>query len=214
MLNYAPLFDFTVGSVKRVLLDSLGAIQYEVKAGKIGKLSDVKKIYVRESLSVPVERCIYPLSAYSRRGEGFEKKFMEETLDKSGEVEAFGKIQQRKHPLNIYYRDKDGIKRDYFFDFIIKTKDKMYIVETKAEDEMQKAEGNGKNLIVLKARAAVSWCKTASQVSLPNQPQEWEYFMLSEKTFKENRQLSFDSLAGLGRLDLERLLLSEAGKLF
>ncbi len=214
VLNYAPLFDFVVGSVKRVLLDGLGAIQYEVKAGKIGKLSDVKKIYVRESLSVPVERCIYPLSAYSRRGEGFEKKFMEETLDKSGEVEAFGKIQQRKHPLNISYRDKDGIKRDYFPDFIIKTKDKMYIVETKAEDEIQKAEGNEKNLIVLKAHAAVSWCKTASQVSLSNQPQEWEYFMLSEKTFNENRQLGFDSLAGLGRLDLERLLLSEAGKLF
>ena len=213
VLNYAPLFDFVVGSVKRVLLDGLGVIQYEVKVGKIGKLSDVKKIYVRESLSVPVERCIYPLSAYSRRGEGFEKKFMEETLDKSAEVEAFGKIQQRKHPLNISYRDKDGIKRDYFPDFIIKTKDKMYIVETKAEGEMQKAEGNEKNLIVLKARAAVSWCKTASQVLLPNQPQEWEYFMLSEKTFKENRQLGFDSLAGLGRLDLERLLLSAAGKL-
>ena len=90
----------------------------------------------------------------------------------------------------------------------------MYIVETKAEDEIQKAEGNEKNLIVLKAHAAVSWCKTASQVSLSNQPQEWEYFMLSEKTFNENRQLGFDSLAGLGRLDLERLLLSEAGKLF
>ena len=214
VLNYAPLFDFVVGSVKRVLLDGFGAIQYEVKAGKIGKLSDVKKIYVRESLSVPVERCIYPLSAYSRRGEGFEKKFMEETLDKSGEVEAFGKIQQRKHLLNISYRDKDGIKRDYFPDFIIKTKDKMYIVETKAEDEIQKAEGNEKNLIVLKARAAVSWCKTASQVALPDQPQDWEYFMLSEKTFKENRQLGFDSLTGLGRLDLERLLSSEAGKLF
>jgi len=214
VLNYAPLFDFVVGSVKRILLDGLGTIQYEVKAGKVGRLSDVKKIYVRESLSVPVERCIYPLSAYSRRGEGFEKKFMEETLDKSAEVEAFGKIQQRKHLLNISYRDKDGIKRDYFPDFIIKTKDKMYIVETKAEDEMQKAEGNEKNLIVLKARAAMSWCKTASQVALPDQPQDWEYFMLSEKTFNENRQLGFDSLAGLGRLDLERLLLSDAGKLF
>ncbi|KKT93201.1 MAG: hypothetical protein UW94_C0008G0001, partial [Parcubacteria group bacterium GW2011_GWA2_45_14] len=107
-----------------------------------------------------------------------------------------------------------GIKRDYFPDFIIKTKDKMYIVETKAEDEMQKAEGNEKNLIVLKARAAVSWCKTASQVLLSNQPQKWEYFMLSEKTFNENRQSGFDSLAGLGRLDLERLLFSEAGRLF
>lgn len=214
VLNHAPLFDFVVGSVKRVILDDLGAIQYEVKAGKVGRLSDVKKIYVRESLSQPVERCIYPLAGYSRRGEGFEKKFMDEVLDKSAEVEAFGKIQQRKHPLNISYRDKDGIKRDYFPDFIIKTKDKMYLVETKAEDEMQNAEGNEKNLIVLKARAAVSWCKTASRVSLLAQPQGWEYFMLSEKTFNENRQLSFNALAGLGMLDLERLLTSDSGKLF
>ncbi|OHA03122.1 MAG: hypothetical protein A3C92_02185 [Candidatus Sungbacteria bacterium RIFCSPHIGHO2_02_FULL_53_17] len=213
VLNYAPLFDFIVGSVKRALFDGLGAIQYEVKAGKIGTLSDVKKIYVRESLSVPVERCIYPLSAYSRRGEGFEKKFMEETLDKSGEVEAFGKIQPKKHPLNISYRDKDGIKRDYFPDFIIKTKDKMYIVETKAEDEMQKAEGNEKNLIVLKARAAVSWCKTASQVSLANQPQQWEYLMLSEKTFNENRQLGFDALMNFARLETTRFLSRESGRL-
>lgn len=214
VLNYAPLFDFVVGSVKRIILDGLGAIQYEVKLGKVGRLSDVKKIYVRESLSQPVERCIYPLAGYSRRSEGLEKKFMAEVLDKSAEVEAFGKIQQRKHPLNISYRDKDGIKRDYFPDFIIKTKDKMYLVETKAEDEMQKAEGNEKSLIILKARAAVSWCKTASRVSLQDQPQEWEYFMLSEKTFNENRQLNFDALAELGNLDLERLLTSDAGKLF
>lgn len=214
VLNYAPLFDFVVGSVKRALLDGLGAIQYEVKAGKIGRLSDVKKIYVRKSLSVPVERCIYPLAGYSRKGEGFERDFMAEVLNTSAEVEAFGKIQQRKHPLNISYRDKDGIKRDYFPDFVIKTKNKMYIVETKAEDEMQKAEGSEKNLIVLKARAAVSWRKTASRVWLPDQPQEWEYIMLSEKTFKENRQLGFGALIDLARLDLERLLTSEAGKLF
>src|SRR3989338_1031837 len=214
VLNYAPLFDFVVGNVKRVILDGLGAIQYEVKAGKIGKLSDVKKIFVRASLSVPVERCIYPLAGYSRKGEGFERNFMAEILNTSVEVEAFGKIQQGKHTLNISYRDKDVIKRDYFPDFVIKTKDRMYLVETKAEDEMQKAEGNEKNVIVLKARAAVSWCKTASQVSLPSQPQKWEYFMLSEKTFNENRQLGFDAIAGLGRLDLERLLVAEAGKLF
>jgi len=60
----------------------------------------------------------------------------------------------------------------------------------------------------------VSWCKTASQVSLSSQPQEWEYFMLSEKTFNENRQLGFDAIASLGRLDLERLLSNDAGQLF
>lgn len=66
----------------------------------------------------------------------------------------------------------------------------------------------------VKAWAAVNWCKTASNVLFTDQPQKWEYFMLSEKTFNENRQLSFNPLAGLGNLDLERLLASEAGKLF
>ena len=43
---------------------------------------------------------------------------------------------------------------------------------------------------------------------------EWEYFMLSEKIFSENRQLGFDAIANFGRLDLERLLTSDLGKLF
>ncbi|GEM_PF-5316776 len=38
--------------------------------------------------------------------------------------------------------------------------------------------------------------------------------MLSEKTFNENRQLGFDAIASLGRLDLERLLSNDAGQLF
>ena len=147
-------------------------------------------------------------------GEGLERNFIAEILDKSSEVEAFGKIQERKHLLNISYRDKDGIKRDYFPDFVIKTKEKMYLVETKSEDEIQKAEGNEKALIVLKAKAAISWCKTASKVVLENQPQEWEYFILSEKTFEDNKQLSFDGIVFLGKLDTERLIASDAGKLF
>ena len=125
-----------------------------------------------------------------------------------------GKIQERKHLLNISYRGKDDIRRDYFPDFVIKTKEKMYLVETKSEDEIQKAEGNEKALIVLKAKAAISWCKTASKVVLENQPPEWEYFILSEKTFEDNKQLSFDGIVSLGRLDTERLIASDTGKLF
>ena len=181
---------------------------------KIGKLSDIKKIFVRESLSVRAKRCIYPLVGYSRKGEGLERNFIADILDKSSEVESFGKIQERKHLLNISYRDKDGIKRDYFPDFVIKTKEKMYLVETKSEDEIQKAEGNEKSLIVLEAKAAISWCKTASKVILENQPQEWEYFILSEKTFEDNKQLSFDGIVSLGKLDTERLIASDVGKLF
>ena len=214
VLNFTPLFDFIVSNVKSLLLDSLGVIQYEIKVGKTGKLSDIKKIFVRESLSVHAQRCIYPLVGYSRRGEGLERNFIAEILDKSSEVEAFGKIQERKHLLNISYRDKDGIKRDYFPDFVVKTKEKMYLVETKSEDEIQKTGGNEKALIVLKAKAAISWCKNASKVIFENQPQEWEYFILSEKTFENNRQLSFNSIVSLGKLDTERLIVGDAGKLF
>lgn len=77
-----------------------------------------------------------------------------------------------------------------------------------------RGEEDGEGFHECQRRAAVSWCKTASQALLPDQPREWEYFMLSEKTFNENRQLGFDALADLGRLDLERLLSGEAGRLF
>jgi len=214
VLNFTPLFDFIVSNVKRLLLDSLGMIQYEIKVGKVGKLSDIKKIFVRESLSIHARRCIYPLIGYSRKGEGLERNFVADILDRSSEVEAFGKIQERKHLLNISYRDKDGIKRDYFPDFVVKTKEKMYLVETKSEDEIQKAEGNEKALIALKAKAAISWCKTASKVVLENQPQEWEYFILSERTFKNNKQLSFNGIISLGKLDTERLITGNEGRLF
>lgn len=214
VLNYSDLFDFIVGTVRRAIVEALGEIQYEAKVGKVGRASDVKKIYVRESLAVPVERCIYPKLGYRRSGEGFEKKFMAEVLNVSGEVEAFLKLQERKHDLNISYRDQYGITRHYYPDFIVKTAERMFIVETKAEEEIQKAESDANNTIVLKARAAQSWCKTASKVNVEDQPAEWEYLVMSDKDVKENSQLGFEGLIGVTRTTTERLVRSVDVKLF
>jgi type III restriction enzyme len=213
ILNYSDLFDFIVGTVRRAIVESLGDIQYEARVGKAGRASDVKKIYVRESLAVPVERCIYPKLGYRRSGEGFEKKFIEEVLNVSGEVEAFLKLQERKHDLNISYRDQYGITRPYYPDFIVKTAKQMFIVETKSEGEIQKAKSDPNNPIVLKARAAQSWCKTASKVSIEGQPTQWEYLVVSDKDVKENSQLGFDGLVGIVRATTERLIRSADGKL-
>jgi len=213
VLNYSDLFDFIVGVVRRAIVEALGEIQYEARVGKVGRASDVKKIYVRASLAVPVERCIYPKLGYRRSGEGFEKKFIEEVLNVSGEVEAFLKLQERKHDLNISYRDQYGITRPYYPDFIAKTAERMFIVETKAEEEIQKAESDANNPIVLKARAAQSWCKTASKVSVEGQPAEWEYLVMSDKDVKENSQLGFEGLVGIARATTERLVRASEGRL-
>lgn len=213
VLNYSDLFDFIVGTVRRAIVEALGDIQYEARVGKVGRASDVKKIYVRESLAVPVERCIYPKLGYRRSGEGFEKKFIAEVLNVSGEVEAFLKLQERKHDLNISYRDQYGITRPYYPDFIVKTPERIFIVETKAEEEIQKAESDANNPIVLKARAAQSWCKTASKVSVEGQPAEWEYLVVSDKDVKENSQLGFEGLIGIARATTERLVRTSEGRL-
>jgi len=205
VLNYSDLFDFIVREVRRAIVEALGDIQYEAKVGKVGRASDIKKIYVRESFAVPVERCIYPKIGYRRSGEGFEKKFIAEILNVSGEVEAFLKLQERKHDLNISYRDQYRITRPYYPDFIVKTAERMFIVETKAEEEIQKAEGDANNPIVLKARAAQSWCKTASNVSVEGQPSRWEYLVMSDKDVKENSQLGFEGLVNIARATTERL---------
>ncbi|MEK7099369.1 MAG: DEAD/DEAH box helicase family protein [Patescibacteria group bacterium] len=213
VLNYSDLFDFIVGTVRRAIVEALGEIQYEARVGKVGRASDVKKIYVRGPLAVPVERCIYPKLGYRRSGEGFEKKFIEEVLNVSGEVEAFLKLQERKHDLNISYRDRYGITRPYYPDFIAKTAERMFVVETKAEDEIQKAESDADNPIVLKTRAARSWCKTASKVKIEGQSSAWEYLVMSDKDVKENSQLGFEGLVGIARATTERLARSGEGRL-
>jgi hypothetical protein len=49
--------------------------------------------------------------------------------------------------------------------------------------------------VLLKAKAAHNWCRSASKVSLPEnmlQPNQWEYLVLSEQLFKANSGLGFD----------------------
>lgn len=213
VLNYTDVFDFAVSNVRNKIVEMIGDLKYEISAGNFGKVSEVLKIYLRESLSSPAVRCIYPKQGYSRKGEGFEKLLIDNILNVSAEVESFAKLQERKHSLNIAYRDRFGIKRSYFPDFVVKTKEKMYIVETKAEDEMREAVEDQKHLVALKAKAALSWCQTAGKVNIENQPKEWEYIVVSEKTFKNNSQLGFGALMEICRMDTKRLIDSHLGRL-
>ena len=123
---------------------------------------------------------------------------------------AFAKLD-RRHKLKITYRDETGILRNYEVDFIVKTPDKMYLVETKADKDIDRPN------IAVKVQAASAWCEQASLAPLPEnmiQSQEWEYLILSENIYKSNKGLSFEAIAPLCRGLRDNIVAKAKNQLF
>jgi type III restriction enzyme len=210
VLNFQPVFDHVVEIISRSIINLIEGYKFEVKKGVWGKLSDVPRIMVRESKSVVTDRSIYPKNGYQLKGGGFERDFMQKVLNPSAGVLAFAKLD-RRHKLKITYRDETSILRNYEVDFIVKTADKIYLVETKADKDL-----NTPNVAV-KVRAAIAWCEQASTIPpLPEfrQPQAWEYLILSESLFKRNRGLGFDAFIPLYQALRDKIIAQAQGTLF
>jgi type III restriction enzyme len=194
VLNYILIFNFIVEQVRKAILLKIGEMKYEY-IGRWRKLSDVPRLMLREKNSIQTWKNIYPRQGFSAKGAGFEKNFMESIMEQSSEVLTYAKLDKR-HALLIPYRDEYGILREYEVDFVIRTKDKMYLVETKVDKDMYEAS------VLLKAKAAHIWCLNASRlftIEDMSQPRDWEYLVLSEGLFKANSGLGFDMFVPLCR---------------
>jgi len=209
VLNYVLVFDHVVQVIHKAIIKLIEGYKYEIK-GIWENLSEVPRLMMRESKSVETDKSIYPRIGYQIKGGGFERDFMLNVLNPSAEVLSYAKLD-RRHRLKITYRDHTGILRNYEVDFIVKTRDKMYLVETKADKDLE-----SKNVAV-KVRAAMAWCEQASTVSSPSefeQPQEWEYLLLSEGLFKSNQGLGFEALIPLCRGLRDQIIAQAQGTLF
>jgi type III restriction enzyme len=194
VLNYVLIFNHIVEQVRKAILLKMGEIKYWY-IGRWRKLSDVSRLMLREKNSIETWKTIYPRQGFSAKGGGFEKNLMSNVLEQSSEVLTYSKLDKR-HALLIPYRDEYGILREYEVDFIVKTNNKMYLVETKADKDLYEQS------VLLKAKAAHIWCTSASNV-IPTrditQPKDWEYLVLSEGLFKANYGLGFDMFLPLCR---------------
>ncbi len=209
VLNYILIFDYIIQTIHRAIVKLIEGYKYEVK-GKWGKLSEVPRIMVRESKSVETDKSIYPRLGYQAKGGGFERDYMLNILNPSAEVFSYAKLD-RRHNLKITYRDYTSILRNYEVDFIVKAQDKIYLVETKADKDIESAN------VAVKVRAAVAWCEQATTVpplSDYQQAQEWEYLILSEGLFKNNQELGFNALIALCRGLRDRIIAQAESKLF
>jgi type III restriction enzyme len=211
VLNYVEVFDWTVTVLRRALTELLEKVGYEtVASAKWRRISEVGRIQARASALLEVGKCPYPKLGYQARGGGFERDFMAEVLRNSMDVKAFCKLEQR-HELSVPYRNEFGILRRYWPDFIVRTADSMYIVETKAERDIVL------DSVALKARAGIGWCEAATAVSPPSdvpQPQRWEYVILPEDLFKAARELTFEALVPMCRGRCNAVIANAMGRLF
>jgi type III restriction enzyme len=202
VLNNVLIFDFIVDQIRRAILLKLGELKYE-QTGVWRKLSDVGRLMLREKNSIETWRTIYPRQGFSAKGGGFERDFMKNVLEQSlEEVSAYAKLDKR-HALLIPYRDEYGILREYEVDFIVRTSDRIYLVETKADKDLNDPT------VLLKAKAAHAWCINASKVSSTNgesQPREFEYLVLPEGLFKANSGLGFSMFVPLCRQVRNRMI--------
>lgn len=142
------------------------------------KFSSVKELRMREAYSLPCSKAIYERLPFPTHGGGLEKAFIQ-FLDKDGEVERFLKINENMHPFaSIHYIRRDGLMATYHPDFLVATKNKIYLIETKGEDKI-----TDKN-VRQKQTAAVEWIRKINELNPEERMnREWEYALVGEDMF-------------------------------
>ena len=144
------------------------------------RLSEVETIRVRESSSIVTPKCIYERLSYPSRNGGFELAFMEKA-NGDATVEAFCKVNEQKHLfMRLRYVKESGLPGFYIPDFVVRTSTANWLVETKAQAQLNNAD------VQRKRTAAVAWCDRLNE--LPSQDRgerEWHYCLLGEALFYE-----------------------------
>ncbi len=143
-------------------------------------LSEVPKLMVRESFSVAVSKCIYTRLGWPARNGGLERSFIY-WAQADTQVLAFCKISENRHTFaRLRYVKEDGLPAFYSPDFLVRTADAVYLVETKAQQ--QTIHPN----VQRKCKAALAWVARIN--ALPAEHRNgppWHYVLLAENVVQE-----------------------------
>ncbi|MBQ4854656.1 DEAD/DEAH box helicase family protein [Rhodanobacter sp. B2A1Ga4] len=147
------------------------------------RLSEVTKLMVRESASLEVSKCIYERLPYPTRSGGLERAFIEWAQADAG-VEAFCKISENRHDfVRLRYVKEDGMAALYIPDFLVRTADAIYLVETKGQEQVSHPN------VQRKLKAATTWCERINALE-PEQRggRVWHYALVGESLFHDWRE--------------------------
>lgn len=163
--------------IQMIIQEQQSEIQGEAESIPL-RLSSIDSFSIRENYALDVSKCIYPRIQYPSNKWETEKDFIL-FVDSDSLVESFCKIyEQRHHFFKFRYIREDGIPANYFPDFIIKTTEKIYVVEIKAKKDLSNEN------VIRKKKSAVAYMKRIN--SLPNAQRDErlrEYIILSDTQF-------------------------------
>ena len=144
--------------------------------------SQVEDLRMRENYSIDISKSIYEKLPYPSNKGGFEKSFME-FADRDSAVNSFLKINEYYHDFaHVTYIRDDGLLSHYFPDFIVKIDNDIFIVENKADKDLDDVNVQAKRL------ATVFWLEKVNQLqSSDRMSANWSYVLLGEKTFYNMR---------------------------
>ncbi len=188
-----------IKEIGKVILEMQNTI--DVSEAKIEKryFSEVSDLRMRENYSVLIVKTIYERLPYpSNKGE-FEKAFLE-YADGDGKTEAIMKVNEYYHNFaNVTYIRMDGFLSLYYPDFIVKTAEKVYLIETKADTDLHDPNVRQKKI------AALDFVKRINGLPPDNRMgREWEYVLLGENHFYglSRNGASIDEICTLAKVTL------------
>ena len=178
ILTQEKIISHIVKNVSQAIYDLHNKL--EVIDAKIVKkyFSEIKEIKIRETYAIDVAKTIYPKIAYPSNKGGFEKAFIE-FIDRDSKLNAFIKINEYYHEFaNVIYIREDGLLAHYFPDFIVKIGDNIFLVETKAERDLNNINVKQKRL------ATIDWIDKVNELKPEDRMNcTWCYVLLGENTF-------------------------------
>lgn len=198
------------GLVTAHIIKEISKVIYEMQMNTEKTTSEADKLYfsrirelrVRESFSLPLQKTIYERTPFPSNKGNFEKDILL-FLDDDAKVESFIKISESQHDFaKIFYLREDGLLASYHPDFLIKTKDKIYLAETKAETMLSSANVRSKQL------AAIEWCKRINALgSELRMNREWVYVLIGENLFYGMRSANatIEDICELATVKAEKL---------
>lgn len=131
------------------------------------------------------QRCLYPVQKFDSDTERRFSVILEKESDKT--IQKW--FKPAKGQFQIFYKwGRDHL--EYQPDFVVETTEQIFMVETKARNEMEAAE------VLAKKQAALKWCGHATDHAQGNGGKPWQYLMVPHDVVAENMTLG--GLASIG----------------
>ncbi len=133
--------------------------------------TDYDKTKIGKMIFGGFEKCLYP---HTKFGSDTERRFSV-ILEK----ESQKWFRPVKGQFQMFYRLGNEHK-EYIPDFVADCNDTIYMIETKAKNEMESDE------VTAKKEAAVQWCSHATVHTLAHSGKRWSYLLIPHDSVAEN----------------------------